>query len=442
MSFNQAEFDAAQSEYVSAMLAYKEAFTEDTIRAVEAAHMKFALLKLRCADQEGCVIRAEDARKMLMTAPTPEELAAETAAQRLWKKAHAKSSPALREAGDALPQIIQDRFKISATALRRILNETGAVIGGSVPLQALLGCTWQSSDMDVYVPAISGKLVDYWHGFLMGQGYRLCELREDCAYLRESNKRLGDAIMEVRTYVGHSNSVQIVVCKSVPRVFAAVDLTCTALFYDGHALRTFEDVGLLKRRVAAIRFPIGELRSYEVGSRIAKYRKRGFTILFEDRFAQLPLDRLQLSKLWYEKSGMAAANAAVDALLDSAAAAARYYAEGTVEAAISAELPEVDLPTLQEAIDAEEAALNAIEAEAAAREEAALIENSIIEARDDDDDDDADDDEAAYLEADPGDIAMCEAAMASLRVPTPSTEPDFAPPDVRTALNALSTTIG
>lgn len=53
-------------------------------------------------------------------------------------------------------------------------------------------------------------------------------------------------------------------------------------------------------------------------------------------------------------------------------------------------------------------------------------------------------DEDAYINSSPEDIALCEAAMAALRPPVAGDprEPDFAPADVRAALNALSTTIG
>jgi hypothetical protein len=395
----------SQDTYIAAVLKHAAAPSEETIREVQDAHIEVALQKLRIAEREERWMAAEKVKVELMSAPAPE---AEAEALALWAKAH-KTRPAVEGAIEHMFELLKETFSLPEVGINKLLQATAAVIGGSIPLQGLLHESWAHSDLDIYIPCVSNALIDYWHGFLLGAGYYLCEVRQDgCDYMREANPRLGDAIMEVKTYYKSPGAmVQLVICRNLPRVLTAVDLTCTTVFYDGRALRSFEDMALIRKKVAAIRFPVDKLVSNEVMHRIKKYRKRGFLILDYERLHQLPSTE---EMMHVQRQKALADSAAVD-----------QYMSAAVAAAIAAD-------------DAEAAAAEAAEDR---RIEDAFTASYIPE------------DDEAFMTYTPEDIAEAEEAsrraaqsvLAAVAAASATGEPDFAPPAVRAALAALNATM-
>lgn len=430
----------SQDAYIAAVLKHAAAPSEETIREVQDAHIKVALQKLRIAEREARWMAAEAVKVELMSAPAPE---AEAEALALWSKAH-KTLPApdvVEGAIEHMFELLKDTFSLPEAGINKLLQTTAAVIGGSIPLQGLLKESWAHSDLDIYIPCVSTALIDYWHGFLLGAGYYLCEVRVDgCDYMREANPRLGDGIMEVKTYYKSPGAmVQLVVCRNLPRVLTAVDLTCTTVFYDGRALRSFEDMALIRKKVAAIRFPVDKLVSNEVMYRIKKYRKRGFLILDHERLHQLPpTEELMEVRQAAAAADAALANEAFDAIMAAASSAAAAEAAAEAAPTIHAHVHHhnvheciVPMPSRESAIEAERL----------------IAEWRLNNPASSEDNDIADEEElwAAYTsediaEAEEASRRAAQSVLAAVAAASATGEPDFAPPTVRAALAALNAT--
>jgi len=173
-----------------------------------------------------------------------------------------------------------DEFKVPAHAIKRLLIATQSIISGSLPLQAMLKERWAGSDMDIYVPAQIGHKISYWTGLFTAFDYKLQSVeRPD---LIANNHRLRGTIDLVHSYVHEDpvkpHSIQIVVCNNLPFVLNSVDLSCTALCYNGSRLISLEDKDEIRGRKAFMRNPVELTVKEELTERIKKYTERGFTI--------------------------------------------------------------------------------------------------------------------------------------------------------------------
>jgi hypothetical protein len=173
-----------------------------------------------------------------------------------------------------------DEFNVPSHAIKRLLIETQSIISGSLPLQAVLKERWENSDMDIYVPSQIGHNISYWTGLFIAFGYKLQSIeRPD---LIANNHRLRSTIDLVHSYVHEDQSknlsIQLVVCNNLPFVLNSVDLSCTALCYNGQRLIALEDKQKIRERKAFMRNPVELTVKEELTERIKKYTERGFTI--------------------------------------------------------------------------------------------------------------------------------------------------------------------
>lgn len=295
-----------QERYVAAAKMRQLDSSPTNILALQDAHSALVLYQLKKATQTQTQQSLIDT---LITDPeSPEgqrETALEVAARDAWLKAHDRPVAALASASYRFRDLIAQRFYNDADTFLKMLRTTGAVIGGSLPLQALLKVEWRDSDMDIYIPANRSDALPMWQGFLLAAGYELENERVKAApYMKAKNPRLGNSINSVITYRGRGlwcrRVIQLIHCKSIPRVLNAVDLSCTTLFYNGERILSLDDPLLAKHRVAFLRYPLEELNNYEAKERICKYgthdNSRGFLILQKGSS-----ESVQGSSLWTER---------------------------------------------------------------------------------------------------------------------------------------------
>ena len=259
------------------------------ISALQAAHSTLVLHQLEKAATAGAF---EKQRALLdelhidpESAEGQREAALEVAAQDAWLKAHSRPYSVLSQASYLFQGIVANRFHSNYKTVYNMLRLTGSVIGGSLPLQAVVNDAWRLSDIDLYIPEDRHDALPMWQGFLAASGYSVETVRVKAApYLRAKNPRLGNSISSVITYRGdgqmRSRIIQLIHCKSIPRVLNAVDLSCTTFFHNGERMLSLDDPELANRHVAFLRYPLEELNNYEAMERILKYgKRRGFLIL-------------------------------------------------------------------------------------------------------------------------------------------------------------------
>ena len=90
-------------------------------------------------------------------------------------------------------------FGIPFDKISSLLHETGSIISGSLPLQAVLKERWSNSDMDVYAPSQIGHKISYWSELIVTNGYMLESIMKPD--LIANNKRLRGTIDVVHSYV-------------------------------------------------------------------------------------------------------------------------------------------------------------------------------------------------------------------------------------------------
>lgn len=217
--------------------------------------------------------------------PTSEQIAE---AENLWTELLSLTVPTYDEQEDICKlHTYMEVFQIPVKAIRNLLLKTGAVIGGSLPLQAILHTHWVDSDMDIYLVEDKTCPIMQWHGLLTAFGYKLCSSHSQ-EYTSQWNSRLQNTIIEVRSYELFDlemipRKIQIISCINIPYVLNKVDLSCVTVFYNGKRLVALEDIALIRAKIAYIRFPLHHLTIHEATIRILKYTARGFIILNYER---------------------------------------------------------------------------------------------------------------------------------------------------------------
>ncbi len=372
------------------------------IAALQEAHSALVLHQLEKAAATGAFEKQKSLIDELHVDPESaegqREAALEVAAQDAWLKAHSRPHAVLSQASYRFREVVSKRFCSNYEAVFDMLCLTGSVIGGSLPLQAAIRDEWPSSDIDIYIPENRRDALPMWQGFLTGVGYSVETVRVKAApYLKAKNPRLGNSISSVITYRGAGlwcrRIVQLIHCKSIPRVLNAVDLSCTTFFYNGERMLSLDDPELAKRRVAFLRYPLEELNNYEAKERILKYGELRQFLILQKSTCEPIID----SPVWKER--VAAIEAERRAIIAAAFAAAT--APAAPAAAAPAEQPLTEFEAAVNEITPAELAEMTAEAEQAA---------------------------AAFQQS----LATLEAQQEQQR------EPDFAPPAVRAALNALT----
>lgn len=204
-----------------------------------------------------------------------------------------------------LYNIILPHFGLDPQTFRTLLWRTRATIGGSVPLQCVLGTHWSESDMDLYVSSRSDAIMI--EGYLLANGWtdlptlqRTVRAVEDsweiqcrahCTqyYMNAANPRLGNAIQGILTFArdsdtGKKRTIQIIIC-DIDRTLSNIDFACCTVTYRetqpsaSPCWECEQDVRLLRNRVTYLRFPKSQLTAHENGGRFAKYVGRGFVFL-------------------------------------------------------------------------------------------------------------------------------------------------------------------
>ena len=234
------------------------------------------------------------------------EAALELSARDAWLKAHDRPAKDLEPASYRFGEAIAQHFYREKNIFLKMLRTTGSVVGGSLPLQAVIGSKWLAADLDLYVPENRRDALPMWQGFLTAAGYNVETVRVKAApYMKAKNPRLGDSINSVITYRGCGlfcyNIIQLIHCKSIPRVLNAVDLSCTTFFHNGERMLSLDDPKLAEHHVAFLRYPLEELNNYEAKERIIKYGfkehgGRGFLILQKGS-----CESIQGTSLWTER---------------------------------------------------------------------------------------------------------------------------------------------
>ncbi len=294
-----AEIDGAREAYVGAVELWQKSSSAAHAALVQENHSRLVMLQLELAAAENNTELISHLRGELEQAPALPRCkfaVTEADAWRQWNAAYAEVAGRSAEdkaaalfAVNTLQKYIEKNFQIPTIAFSRLLIETQAVLGGSMPLQGILQTEFYLSDMDIYIPTTSSRSEFLWAGFMQGAGWRLYRKSDArCQYMRNRNPRLGDAIKSVHTYyksVSRSNSsyrrgtfVQLIFCHSVQRVLASVDLSCTTAFYDGKTILALEDIPQMRQKIAFLRFPFEHLVKNEADNRIYKYQCRGMKI--------------------------------------------------------------------------------------------------------------------------------------------------------------------
>lgn len=372
--------------------------TPANIGALQDAHSALVLHQLEKTAVTGAFEKQKSLIDELHVDPESvegqREAALEVAAQDAWLKAHSRPDAVLSQATYRFREVVSKRFHGDYEAVYKMLRLTGSVIGGSLPLQAAIKSEWPSSDIDIYIPENRRDALPMWQGFLTAAGYSVETVRVKAApYLRAKNPRLGNSISCVITYRGDGHLrrriIQLIHCKSIPRVLNAVDLSCTTFFHNGERMLSLDDPELAKRHVAFLRYPLEELNNYEAKERILKYGElRQFLILEKGT-----CEPIMGSSLWKERL------AAIDA-----------ERRAVIVAAFATPAPE-SVAALADPYAEFDEAVNALSQEEIA-EMTAMAEEA----------------QAAYQAQ----------AQAQTQTQAQSREPDFAPPAVRAALNALA----
>ena len=259
------------------------------ILALQEAHADLVLHQLAKAAATGAFDTRQSLIDDLKTDPeSPEgqhEIALELAARDAWLKAHNRPADDLSDASHRFGDVVAERFHGDKRAFLKMLRLTGSVVGGSLPLQAVIKKRWPSSDLDLYIPDNRRDALPMWQGFLIAAGYSVERTRVKAApYMKAKNPRLGNSINSVITYRGSgvhcTRIIQLIHCKSIPRVLNAVDFSCTTFFHNGERILSLDDPTLARHNVTFLRYPLEELNNYEAKERIIKYgAQRGFLIL-------------------------------------------------------------------------------------------------------------------------------------------------------------------
>jgi hypothetical protein len=301
-----------QECYVAAARVREHARTPANTLTLQAAHSALVLYQLEKAALACAVAHSQQPLiDDLKTDPeSPEgqqEAALELAARDAWLKAHSRPAKDLEPASYRFGEAISQKFYKEKRIFLKMLRTTGSVVGGSLPLQAVVGADrWQAGDLDLYVPENRRDALPMWQGFLTAAGYNVETVRVKAAsYMKAKNPRLGNSINSVITYRGCGlfcyNIIQLIHCKSIPRVLNAVDLSCTTFFHNGERMLSLDDPTLAEHRVAFLRYPLEELNNYEAKERIIKYGSkenggRGFLILQKGS-----CESVQGTSLWIER---------------------------------------------------------------------------------------------------------------------------------------------
>jgi hypothetical protein len=277
------------------------------ILALQDAHSALVLYQLKKA------IQTQSQQSLIadlnIDPESPEgqrETALEIAARDAWLKAHSRPAEDLGPASYRFGEAISQKFYREKRIFLKMLRITGSVVGGSLPLQAVVGAKWLAGDLDLYVPENRRDALPMWQGFLTAAGYNVETVQVKAApYMKAKNPRLGNSINSVITYRGcglySHNIIQLIHCKSIPRVLNAVDLSCTTFFHNGERMLSLDDPTLAEHHVAFLRYPLEELNNYEAKERIIKYgfKKnggRGFLILQKGS-----CESVQGTSLWGER---------------------------------------------------------------------------------------------------------------------------------------------
>lgn len=170
------------------------------------------------------------------------------------------------DATQFLKAVIFPRFGLSASFLTAI-SEAGAVIGGSTVLQAILGCIYADSDMDIYFSSPAYK--DFMHGFLIAHNY------ERSHTPNVEYPALDCHSIYTYTHVTLNTKIQLIYYKDY--IGICPDIAATGLLYkplentydlNGHSLE------LLKKHITYMC-----INATFSSGRFRKYRERGWIIL-------------------------------------------------------------------------------------------------------------------------------------------------------------------
>ena len=184
-------------------------------------------------------------------------------------------------------------FGIQLRVLQALLKSTGAVISGSIVLQAYIGANWKRSDLDIYVR-------DYRktkHGKKQLQKYRssfsnfVFKKNNRSARILYNNGEFFNHIKEINELHNSENgktvqiiSVSVWSLRTVRNVVRTFDLSIVANYYTGSAWKFLFFHHILNRSMLFLpQLPYTRQLGWNNFKRILKYMNRGFRFVKRDK---------------------------------------------------------------------------------------------------------------------------------------------------------------
>ena len=185
-------------------------------------------------------------------------------------------------------------FGIQLRVLQALLESTGAVISGSIVLQAYIGANWEGSDLDIYVRDYRKRK----HGKKQLNKYRssfsnfVLDKKKNCTARKlYNNSEVFNHIGEINELHNSENgrtvqiiSVSVWSLRKVRNVVRTFDLSIVANYYTGSTWKFLFFHHILNRRMLFLpRLPYTRPLGRSNFVRILKYMNRGFRFVKRDK---------------------------------------------------------------------------------------------------------------------------------------------------------------